>query len=425
MSALHRSTNAGAAWRAALLALLAWGALLGAAPAAEPEGGPRGKALRKLAPITAADPLIVHTLYTWYTHDSFKDASVQPLEPFSSDDAEYYRAYFSKLRPNGVDVIAGVLTGLPGERRPDGSPLPTAYQAENLMKILPLVGSAGMKFFIYYDTAIRSYWKNRLSTDELDMRDPRLRRQFLDDFAWIADEVVKKNQDDYLFLQTQDGRTVVDDTGMPRPVIGIYIARALRDAPGFAALRRVLNDELAGLFHRKGLGRPALVLDVVFWGGTTFDSDLVAAFGENVAALTSFCPVYPREDVHRLGDWVPLFEGLYAQAAKEMAALARWGVLDPSLQFWPGIMPNFETKRDKSARAVDLQDWEAMLRTGLRSTVRLQAAPEENPVRAMTIIYTDEYYEGTPFLTRDGLYTLPLTVQGNVLKEFGIRLEKF
>jgi len=74
---------------------------------------------------------------------------------------------------------------------------------------------------------------------------------------------------------------------------------------------------------------------------------------------------------------------------------------------------------------VDLQDWEAMLRTGLRSTVRLQAAPEENPVRAMTIIYTDEYYEGTPFLTRDGLYTLPLTVQGNVLKEFGIRLEKF
>jgi hypothetical protein len=411
--------------RAGVLVVLLCGAFLPLASAAGPDAEAARKPLRKLAPITAEDPLIVHTLYTWYTHDSFKDASVQPLEPFSSDDAEYYRAYFSKLRPNGVDVIAGVLTGLPGERRPDGSPLPTAYQAENLMKVLPLVGSAGMKFFIYYDTAIRSYWKNRLSTDDLDMRDPRLRRQFLDDFAWIADEVIKKHQDDYLFLQTQDGRQVVDDTGAPRPVIAIYLVRALRDAPGFAAVKRVLDDELAGLFHRKGLGRPALVLDVVFWGGTAFDSDLVSAFGENAVALTSFCPVYPREDVHRLGDWVPLFEGLYAQAAREMAALARWGVLSPGLQLWPGVMPNFETRSDKSARAVDLQDWEAMLRMGLRATVRQQAAPEENPLRAMTIIYTDEYYEGTPFLTRDGLYTLPLTVQGNVLKEFGIRLEKF
>ncbi len=410
---------------AVLLALLACTLLPLPASAADAEAGAPAKKAAKLAPVTADDPLIAHTLYTWYTRDSFKNAAVQPLEPFSSDDTEYYRAYFSRLRPNGVDVIAGVLTGLPGERRPDGRPLPTAYQAENLLKVLPLVGGNGMKFFIYYDTAIRSYWKSGLSTGELDIRQPKLRRQIVDDFAWIADEVVKKHQDDYLFLQTQDGRFVVDDTGGLRPVIGIYLARAFRDASGYAALKRVLNDELAGLFHRRGLGRPALVLDAVFWGGTTFDADMVSAFGENAVALTSFCPVYPRDDVHRLGDWVPLFKGLYEQAGKEMAALARWGVLSPSLQLWPGIMPNFETKGDRSARAVDLRDWEAMLRMGLRTTVRLQAAPVDNPLRAMTIIYTDEYYEGTPFLTRDGLYTLPLTVQGNILKEFGIRLEKF
>ena len=380
---------------------------------------------RKLAPVTATDPLIAHTIYTWYTRDSFGRADVQPLEVFSSDDTEHYRAMFSRLRADGVDVIAGVLTGLPGERRADGSPLPTAYQAENLLRVIPLAGAAGMKFFIYYDTAIRSYWKTGLRTGELDVANPRLRRQLVDDFEWIADEVVKKHQDDYLFLQTQDGTPVLDEAGLPRPVIAVYVARALRDAPGLAALKRVMNDELAGMYHRKGLGRPALVLDVVFWGGTSFDSDLVAAFGANAVALTSFCPVYPRDDVHRLRDWVPLFDKLYEQAGKEMAALARWGVLDPAMELWPGVMPNFQTRSDRSGRATDVGDWEAMLRMGLRRTVRLEAAPQENPVRAMTIVYTDEFYEGTPLLTAGGLYTLPLTAQGSVLEESGINLSKF
>jgi hypothetical protein len=380
---------------------------------------------RRLAPVTATDPLIAHTLYTWYTKDSFAKAAVQPIEMFSSDDTDHYRAMFSQWRANGVDVIAGVLTGLPGERRPDGSPMPTAYQANNLLKVIPLVGAAGMKFFIYYDVAIRSYWKSGLANGELDVSNPRLRRQLVDDFEWIADEVVKKHQDDYLFLQTQDGRPVLDESGLPRPVIAIYIARALHSSTGLAALKRVMDDELAGIYHRKGLGRPALVLDVVFWGGTTFDSNLVAAFGHNAVALTSFCPVYPRNDVHRLGDWVPLFNQLYEQAAKEMAALARWGALDPAMQLWPGVMPNFETRSDHSGRAVDMRDWEEMLRMGLRRTTRLESTPQENPVRAMTIVYTDEFFEGTPLLTDGGLYTLPLTVEGSVLEQAGINLSKF
>ena len=386
---------------------------------------PKPPGSRRLAPVIATDPLIAHTIYTWYTRESFAKAAVQPLEMFSSDDTEHYRAMFSQLRANGVDAIAGVLTGRPDERRPDGSPLPTAYQADNLLRVIPLVGAAGMKFFIYYDTAIRSYWKTGLATGELDVANPRLRRQIVDDFAWIADEVVKTHLDDYLFLQTQDGRPVLDEAGLQRPVIAIYIARALHSSTGLAALGRVMNDELAGLFHRRGLGRPALVLDAVYWGGTTFDSDLVAAFGANAVALTSFCPVYPRADVHRLGDWVPLFDGLYEQAAKEMAALARWGVLDPAMQLWPGVMPNFETRSDRSGKAVDVRDWEEMLRMGLQRTARLESAPQENPVRAMTIVYTDEFYEGTPLLTNGGLYTLPLTVEGNVLEQAGINLEKF
>ena len=420
MRAPHARRFARLSWIGAAL-LCAWPLAAAAADAGAAAPAPP----HRLAPVTATDPLIVHTLYTWYTKSSFARAAVQPLETFSSDDTEHYRAMFSQLRANGVDVIAGVLTGRPGERRPDGSPLPTAYQADNLLRVIPLVGAAGMKFFVYYDTAIRSYWKTGLATGELDVANPRLRRQIVDDFAWIADEVVKRHLDDYLFLQTQDGRPVLDEAGLQRPVIAIYIARALHSSTGLAALGRVMNDELAGLFHRRGLGRPALVLDAVYWGGTTFDSDLVAAFGANAVALTSFCPVYPRADVHRLGDWVPLFDGLYEQAAKEMAALARWGVLDPAMQLWPGVMPNFETRSDRSGKAVDVRDWEEMLRMGLQRTARLESAPQENPVRAMTIVYTDEFYEGTPLLTNGGLYTLPLTVEGNVLEQAGINLEKF
>lgn len=425
MDAEHEDAGRSVRWTAPLLALALASLQVPLVIAEPPATTAPAPAPRRLGPVRAEDPLIVHTLYTWYTRDSFGRAAVQPLEPFSSDDTDHYRAYFPYLRANGVDVIAGVLTGLPGERRADGSPLPTSFQAENLLQIIPLVGSAGMKFFIYYDTAIRSWWKTGLSVGELDLSDPRLRRQLVDDFEWIADEVVKKHLDDYLFLQTQDGRPVLDDAGLQRPVIAIYVARALHDDAGLAAIKRVLNDELAGMYHRKGLGRPALVLDAVFWGGETFDADLVAAFGPNAVALTSFCPVYPREDVHRLADWVPLFDGLYEQAAKEMAALARWGVLDPALELWPSVMPNFETRSDKSGKAVDVADWEAMLRMGLARTARLEKSPDPNPVRAMTIIYTDEYYEGTPLLTNDGLYTLPLTTQGSVLEEAGINLEKF
>ena len=189
---------------AALLVCVTLGSAASPAPGEDAETGPSptpSPTPAPLAPVTSANPLVVHTLYTWYDEASFKKAAVQPLEQFSSDDPDYYRRYFSRLRADGVDVIAGVLTGLPGERAKDGKPLPTVYQADNLVRILPAIGAAGMKTFIYYDTAIRSYWKNGLATTQLDMTNPALRRQILDDFAWIADEVVKKHMDGYLFLQ--------------------------------------------------------------------------------------------------------------------------------------------------------------------------------------------------------------------------------
>jgi hypothetical protein len=378
-----------------------------------------------LAPVTSANPLVVHTLYTWYDEASFKKAAVQPLEQFSSDDPDYYRRYFSRLRADGVDVIAGVLTGLPGERAKDGKPLPTVYQADNLVRILPAIGAAGMKTFIYYDTAIRSYWKNGLTTTQLDMTNPALRGQLLDDFAWIADEVIKKHMDGYLFLQDTAGRDVVDEDGLKRPVIAIYIARAFKDAPGFPNVAQVLDRELAGAFHRRGLGRPALVLDTIFWGPRPFDPGLVKACGRNAVALTAFCPVTSRSDVKKLGDWVPLFERLYREAAEELASLANRNELSREIQVWPGVMPNFETTSDRSSKAHSLGEWEAMLRMGLAATRRLTPDEREEPIRALTVIYADEYYEGTPLISAGPFGTLPLTVQGSVLKDAGIWLERF
>jgi len=410
----HRTGRAG--W----LPLLLLAALTGDARGAEPPAG-----TPRLTPVTATDPLIAHTLYTWYTEQSFANASVRPLEIFRSDDPEYYRRYFSQLRANGVDVIAGVLTGLPDERGTDGKPLPTSYQARNLVRILPIIGSAGMKFFIYYDLGIRSFWKCGLDRGELDLRKPELRRQLLGDFEWIADKVVKEQEDGYLFLQTASGEPVLDEDGFQRPVIAIYIARAFKDDPGFPNVRQILDREITGMFHRKGLGRPALILDTIFWGRRAFDSSLVAAFGANAAALTAFCPVTKRDDVHKLADWVPLFDRLYASAAAELSDSVSRGELDATLQIWPGIMPNFETRTDKSSRISGLQDWEAMLRMGLKATRSLASVGKDDPIRAMTVVYSDEYYEGTPLITDNGLFTLPLTVQGSVLVDSGIWLDRF
>ena len=304
--------------------------------------------------VTAANPLVAHTLYTWYTKQNLKKASVSPLETFSSDDPDHYRRLFSLLRANGVDLIAGVLTGLPGERDAAGRPLPTSYQAENFQRVVPLIGSAGLKTFVYYDTAIRSWWKNHLSRGQLDLRNPALRRQVVTDLSWVADNLILPNQDAYLFLQRADGTPVLDEQGLPRPVIALYLVRAFQDAAGFPNVRATFDRDLAAAFHARGLGRPALVLDVVFWGQRPYDPGLVAAFGPSAAALTSFCPVTKRSDVHNLGDWVPLFGGLYKAAAGQTARLATEGVLSPDLQFWPGIMPNFETRTDHSARATNL-----------------------------------------------------------------------
>jgi|GEM_PF-3327634 len=382
-------------------------------------------AAKTLAPVPVRDPLVAHTLYTWYTEKSFQQATVPPLERFRSDDPDYYRRYFPLLRASGVDVIAAVLTGLPGERRSDGRALATTYQADNLVRILPLVGSAGLKFFIYYDLAIRSYWKSGLSRGELDLGNGELRRQLLADFEWIAEGAVKQHEDSYLFLQTASGRYVLDEEGLRRPVVAIYLVRSLRDAPGFPAVAQVLDRELAEMFHRHGLGRPALVLDVVFWGRETFDPQLVRAFGTSATALTSFCPVTERRDARHLGDWVRLFAGLYAGAGREMGQLAAAGMLPATLQFWPGVMANFEKQGNRSGKARSVEEWEAMLRMGVEATQRLDGVGDDDPIRGMVIVYTDEYYEGTPLLADNGLFTLPLTVQGNVLKDLGIRLESF
>lgn len=412
----HRGRWLSAAIAAALAALA--GSPAPAAPSAPKADAP-------LSVVTAQNPLVTHTLYTWYTKASLAHASVSPLETFSSDDPEHYRRLFSLLRANGVDVLAGVLTGLPGEKDARGRALPTSYQAENYQRVVPLIGSAGMKTMVYYDLAIRSWWKNHLSRAQLDMRNPALRQQILADLGWVADNLVLPNQDGYLFLQHVDGTPVLDEQGLPRPVIALYLVRALHDDAGFPNVRATFDRELAAAFHARGLGRPALILDVVFWGGRTFDAGLVSAFGPSAAALTSFCPVTKRPDVHNLGDWVPLFRSLYQRAAQEMAHAASQGTLSPSLQFWPGIMPGFETATDHSGRATDLSQWEAMIRMGLAATTRLEARPDPNPVRSMLLVYTDEYYEGTSLLTDSGMYVLPLTIEGNVLRDAGIWLDSF
>lgn len=365
------------------------------------------------------DPLVWTTLFTWYTEESFRCAAVQPLGgPFRSDDEAYYREYFGLLRAHGVDVVAGVVTGFATED------LPGSWAARNLLRAIPLMKDAGLRHVPYYDLAIRSYWRSGVTVKEMNLdRHPLLARQLVSDFAAIADHfifpvdgvhhgseriVAPWEADIYrstqLYLEDRDGRLILDEVnGRPRPVIGLYLSRVLLDDSDFATLRRVFDHDIPQVFHQRGLGRPALVLDELWWG-TLFNERRVAAFGSTAVALTAFGPVSSGLGPTTIGEWAEAFADLYALSLEKLQRLAAQGGHLAGLSIWPGVLHNFDKRaygncdgrRHHAYPALAPDQWETMLRNGLDAVVAVTAVGSagSRPARGALVWYTDEYFEG-------------------------------
>ncbi|MDX1502270.1 MAG: hypothetical protein R3325_07890 [Thermoanaerobaculia bacterium] len=430
--AARRRLSAGSVGGAALLLLLA--APRPADAAACDDGGLQPVARPKLAVLT----------YFWHKPKQFQCTRIVPRGgPVDSADTGwggYYHRRFRRLKEHGVDVLGFVFTGFaPPDPAVDGSRPSTEFDGENLAAAVPLARDVGLPFFLYYDLKVRTAAKSlrcRVADPAgTPCRNPKhkplrnfelkkrvLFRQLRDDFLRIKDDLILPNLDSYYMLEDEAGRPILDERGLPRPVIGIYIARNLEPDRRLEKLVQVVTRA----YRRDGLGQPAFLLDAIWWYDQEHDevhecvdpdeevvSDrLLDRFGGSVAAVTSFFPVGAAHaekcGIETMRRWAPAMSGLYAEAAAELDE--RPG---STVSIWPGIAAMFDNRR-RDRRQCELErepttvraawlidgpgDWRRLLRMAYdaaRAPAACVSPDEPGPIRpqALVVNYDNEFRE--------------------------------
>ena len=379
----------------------------------------------------AARPKMVFLNYFWYRPFEFDCTMMQPKSgTINSRDTGvkgYYHKRFKRLKRNGVDVLGFVFTGF---EKPDddvaGEPPHTVKHGRNLKGAISRAEDVGLPFFIYYDLAIRTAAKSHLCKtpapanqyscrdpdhspiSSYDLTDPVVFPQLRKDFIRIKDDFILPHLDSYYMLEDEDGNLILDENGLPRPVIGIYIAREFKANAG---IRHFVN-RLKVRFKRDGLGTPAFVLDTIFWNDPVREP-VLKRFDDSVVAVTSFFPVnqVTADDlgIFNMAQWVPALRALYRDAALGLQESDRLS----HLQVWPGIATQFDNRRRPLSYCAppsivgtpesfwhirDSEDWRDMLRMGYESTYRVasscRGAPSDRPIpQTLVINYENEFRE--------------------------------
>jgi hypothetical protein len=384
-------------------------------------------------------PKIFVTDFTWYRPNEKADGSLdegslacaraQPRRALGNITATdylssegYYGEKYKRYKRRGVDGIAFLMT----DRVPD------SFAGSNLVAVSGLAKEAGLQFFAYYDLFVRSAKESKLilclpgsqcrlptGTQRIPSfninASPQLYEQLRNDFRSLAEHVIVPHMDPveggeadgggYLMLEDADGQRVVDEEGLPRPVIALYIARELSDKPASQTRLGELMAEVTEIFRGFGLGRPAMVLDVLFWAtrteenlDLTYDAEIVEAFGESAVAITwySFFDPYrgglknitndgPRPPI---SVWGKFLHQRYTQAREEMAANGH------ELMLWPGAQTQMDTRvadvKGCQQRSVEIayhlrdrEDWRTMLDRAYRNTARPTSG---TPLQTMVIV---------------------------------------
>ena len=367
-------------------------------------------------------PKIFLTDFTWYDGNTTSRGRPNPRslactrsqprraagEITSADylsSAGYYAEKYRRFQSRGVDGIAFLVTD-----RLSGS-----FDGENAVAAAGWAAEAGLDFFAYYDLFVAS---GRVSNMvlcfpgspcrkqpgpravfdyNLNTR-PQLYTQVRDAFVEIGERLAAPHlnpapgQGGYAFLETATGERVLDEQGLPRPLLALFIARELSDQPGNLAKIGELLDEVTDAYRTLGLGKPALVLDVIFWATPTYEADLeraydpeiVAAFGDHAVAITW----YGFFDTYRAGRFNIANDGprppmevwakkLHQRYQESLAELEGDGF---ELMLWPGIQTQIDTrvapgcsqqgKPEVVYHLRSAEDWRTMLDRGYRNAFR-------------------------------------------------------
>ena len=309
----------------------------------------------------------------------------------------YYADKYRRFRRYGIDGVALVIT----------DKVPGSFAGDNAVTAGGLAVEAGLDFFAYYDLAVTSALESKLilclAGNPCPLRDgqerirwfnlvryPELYQQIRDDLQGIGELMVQPHLDaeaagGYYMLEDADGNRVLDEEGLPRPVIAIFIAREFADRPANALLLRELLTEVTDHYRSLGIGKPALVLDVLFWAtprapdlDDTFDPDILEAFSDWAVAVTwySFFDVYQAEvnyGIFNDGPRPPMVQ--WARQLRKKYLQARVELMEQGfpLMMWPGAATQIDSRqRDRPGCGRNLHpvvyhlrsedDWRFMLR---------------------------------------------------------------
>lgn len=388
-------------------------------------------------------PKLFATDFAWYRPNEKDDGSVEPRSlacgnasprhaegGISGTDylssAGYYGEKYKRFKEFGVDGIAFVAT----DRVPD------SFEGENIVQLADLATDAGLDFFVYYDLFVNTVKTSRLflclpagscslpanqervPTYNMASR-PRLYDQLRDHFEAIARHLVVPhvNADGpgYQMLEDANGDWVLDEAGLPRPVIAITIAREFSDKK--ANMRRIgdLMDDLTDTFRALGVGKPALLLDVIFWVTPRapvfehpYDPDLLEAFGDHAVAITryGFFDAFRGGLINITNDGPRPPIAVWGKYLNQHYRQTRDALADDrhALMIWPAAQTQIETRAPDvegcPERRVDLafhlrsaEDWRTMLSRVLLNGWRPRPA-QGAPLQTLALITNaGEWYE--------------------------------
>ncbi|MDH3254575.1 MAG: hypothetical protein OEM62_06250 [Acidobacteriota bacterium] len=306
-------------------------------------------------------PLNVASFFTWYHfEDQFDCMSARPLEGwFLSSDRRRTKQHFHRLRKHGFDALLTAIYADP-ESHDGGS-----SDMRHMVRALEIARQQKLQFIPLFDLAVAADLKggfcNRFAglcpqgtrpIDEYNFdRHPELERLTVDMMKVIAERFIlpfthPKNptKSTARYLTDNRGRLVLDEHGLPRPEIYLYIARVWTDDSRDHKTIKTTLRKVNRAYHRLGLGKPAYTLDVIQANNAGFDEGLVAAFGDTVVGITSFFEPHPQ--ARTMGELTRTVHGpMYANAATKLARAIGSDLISPRVQVSVGTAANFDKRR--------------------------------------------------------------------------------
>ena len=366
-------------------------------------------------------PLNVATFFTWYhSPEEFECMSSRPLEGwFLSSDMRRTKQHFRRLKSHNFDTIMPVIYADPRDHGGGSGDM------RQLIKALRIAKQQKLQFIPLFDLAVAAGLRENLCNpfagicpqDSIPIeeynfdRHPQLERLTVEMLTIIAREFIvpfthpkRPKRSTARFLTDEQGFLIRDEEGLPRPEIYLYIARAWADDSGGYKTIKVTVRKVVRVFRKLGLGRPAFTLDIIQGSQSTFDEQLVAAFGDTVVGITSFFEQNPAAST--MGELTRnVHTPMYSRAATRLGQAIAIGAVPPRTQISAGTAASFDKRKwAQCNEGFGNVAWPAMGPEDVYEAFRLSIAGTKQPDSTCSHLTNDEGNPPTPYRNKRYIY---------------------